>query len=270
MEQFVSMFMSLLIFIVLACTACFCAGVVPKDLFENYPTPYTKNNRIMGMILSYNFDHIDPMMLILREYQSMCEGGWDPTLVFFSTIEWSTQIRRLFRQKTYCYRTNSTIPIRVSVHDPSISTALGAQHRRYMQDYMNDYDIFVYHEDDIVFTHSHLVGYLYETKLLQKIMPEDGWWNHCIGFQRYRRLLRGGDIHGSHYGDQDIIEQDLLEEMPNFRPVCIANVPYLKVEGNIHQAMWVLTTTQINLLQEKCQFLNQSSASRLVLLVFSV
>ncbi len=214
------------------------------------------------MILSYNFDHIDPIMLILGEYQSMCEGGWSPTVVFFSSVPWSAQIQRLFRQRTYCYRTNTSVPIRISVHDPSISIALGAEHRKYMQNEINNFDAFVYHEDDIIFKHSHLVGYLHETKTLHDLMPENGLRDHCIGFQRYRRLLKGGDVHGSHYSEQDIIEQELLEEMPNFRPICIKDTPYLRVEGNIHQAMWVLTTSQIHLLQEKCSFLNQSSASR--------
>jgi hypothetical protein len=71
-------------------------------------------------------------------------------------------------------------------------------------------------------------------------------------------------VHQNHYSDVDIIEQDLLEEMPNFKPVCLKGSPYLVVEGNIHQAIWVLTQSQVNLLQEKCSFLNQSSPSRCV------
>ncbi len=234
------------------------------DILKDYPAPFTANNRVLGMILSYNFDHIDPMMLILGEYQSMCEGGWNPTVVFFTTIHWSLQIQRLFRQRVFCYRTNSSVPIRVSVHDPSISTALGAQHRTYMQHETDNFDVFAYHEDDIIFKHSHLVAYLYETKHLHQLLPTNakGLWENCIGFQRYRRLLKGGDVHGSHYSEQDLIEQELLEEMPNFRPLCIGDTPYLRVEGNIHQAIWVLTRSQVFLLQEKCSFLNQSSASR--------
>jgi hypothetical protein len=53
-----------------------------------------------------------------------------------------------------------------------------------------------------------------------------------------------------------------MEETPNFRPTCIANSPYLVVEGNIHQAMWILTREQVETLQGKCSFLNQSSPSR--------
>ncbi len=202
------------------------------------------------------------MMLILTEYQSMCEGGWDPTIVFFTTTVWSAQMRRVFRQKAFCYRTNSSVPIRISLHEATIGTNLGAQHRSYMQNEVDNFDVFVYHEDDILFKYSHLVGYLHETKVLHNLLPTRGLWDTCVGFQRYRRLRRDGDVHGGHPGDVDIIEQDLLEELPGFKPICVESVPYLKIEGNIHQAMWVLTRSQVNLLQLKCSFLNQSSASR--------
>jgi hypothetical protein len=64
--------------------------------------------------------------------------------------------------------------VRLSQHDPSISIALGAEHRKYMKDHFDEYDVFIYHEDDIVFKHSHLVAYLYESKKLHQLLPENG------------------------------------------------------------------------------------------------
>lgn len=40
-----------------------------------YPSPFTKHNRILSMILSYDLSHIDPLVLIVNEYVSMCEGN---------------------------------------------------------------------------------------------------------------------------------------------------------------------------------------------------
>lgn len=127
---------------------------------------------------------------------------------------------------------------------------------------LNNHDVFIYHEDDIIVKHSHLVAYLSETKKLRLRLGESAWKDYSIGFQRYRRLGRGNSQHALNYGEQDIFEQDLMEETPNFRPTCIMDSPYLAVEGNIHQAMWIFTRTQVNILQDKCGFLNQSSPSR--------
>ena len=44
-----------------------------KDYLSDYPTRNTKYNRVLGMILNANLGHIDPMMLIINEYVSMCE-----------------------------------------------------------------------------------------------------------------------------------------------------------------------------------------------------
>lgn len=243
-------------------------------LTKDYPTPNVEGqNRILGMLLTYNYNHIDPLMLIMGEYQSMCEGGWAPTVAIFTTVPFSSEMRRYLRQKTYCYRTNSSVSVIISVHEPGISVALGAEHRKFMGDKVNDYDVFVYHEDDIIFKHSQLNGFLYETRRLHELMPEDGLMNHNIGFQRFRRLLHGENGHANDYGEQDIFEQELLEETPNFNPVCMGDggtAPYLHVTGNLHQAMWVFTREQINMLQEKCGFLNQSSPSREFMSSFSV
>jgi hypothetical protein len=64
-------------------------------LTKDYPTPNVEGqNRILGMLLTYNYNHIDPLMLIMGEYQSMCEGGWAPTVAIFTTVPFSSEMRR--------------------------------------------------------------------------------------------------------------------------------------------------------------------------------
>jgi hypothetical protein len=65
-----------------------------SDFILDYPTRFTKNNRVMGLLLSYDLNHLDPVVLILNEYVSMCEGGWEPTLVFFTSAFWTDKLRR--------------------------------------------------------------------------------------------------------------------------------------------------------------------------------
>ena len=47
----------------------------------NFPTPNSVNNRILGMVCSYDMAHMDSVYLILNEYVSMCEGGFNPKVV---------------------------------------------------------------------------------------------------------------------------------------------------------------------------------------------
>lgn len=248
--------------------------LVSSNIIENYPAPFTKYNRVLGFILAYNYEHIDPFVMILNEYVSMCEGGWDPTMVIHTTVNWTPKFRRYLESKLWCYRTGKAIDLRMDLHDPSISISLAAEHRVVLGKELENFDVFIYHEDDIVFRHSHLSAYLYETKKLNDILPETGLKDYLIGFQRYRRLLRTGEIH-SGWGEQDMFEQDLLEELPSFNLNCLSEndnekKPYLRIEGNKHQAMWVLTQKQVKSLQIRCAFLNQSNPSREYMSSFSL
>lgn len=249
---------------VLFYTACIFQPIVSfenNDFMKNYPTPFTKNNRVLGMVLSFNHYHIDPIVLILNEYVSMCEGGWSPSIVLYTTVTYSNKMLRYIEQKLYCTRTNSSIPFRTDVHPPSISTGLGAEHRKTVAQEYHNFDVFIYHEDDIIFRAHHLYAYVFETKKLHEVTHGVGLREHLIGFQRYRRLNHGNDIHAK-FGEPDIFEQELFEEMPSMKHGCLDQVPYLRIGGNIHQGMWALTKQQIVYLQEHCSFLNQSSASR--------
>jgi hypothetical protein len=219
----------------------------------------------MGFILAYNYDHIDPMFLIFAEYVNLCESGWNPTIVIFTTTPWTPLIRHFVKFKTFCHRTNSSIPVRYSVHSPTISIGLGAVHRQVLFEEIENYDLFVYHEDDVILKHSHVVTYVGETKRLYELMPES-IHHFCIGFQRYRRIrIEPWAIQAS-YGVNDIVEQDLLEELPNFRPVCIKGQPFLRVEGNTHQAIWMLTQDIVKVYHARCKFMNHSFSSRFAVL----
>lgn len=169
------------------------------------------------------------------------------------------------QRKTYCYRTGAFLDIDLAIYESHVGVALGAEHRKYMANRTELFDVFVYHEDDIIFKHTHLMAYLYEIEKLHNLLPENGLHDYLIGFQRYRRLT-----FASGWGEVDIFEQELLEEIPNFRPVCIKDEPYFQVEGNIHQAMWVLTQQQVKLLHEKCSFLHHNSPSREYMSSFSL
>jgi hypothetical protein len=240
----------------------------------NYPTPNSKNNRVLGMMLSYSLDHVDPLMLIFNEYVSMCEGGWNPTVVLFTTGEWTDKLRRLLRYKMWCYRINAPVELRFSLFPKTISISLGIPHRQYMANEIDNYDVFIYHEDDIIVKYSHLAGYLGETKKLHELSKGESYLiSKTIGFQRYRRLMRSGDHHNAAFmswGEQDVIEQDMLEETPHFGHICIENGTYLSVDGNTHQAMWMATRSQALMWNEKCKFFNHSQASREFMSSFSI
>jgi hypothetical protein len=120
--------------------------------------------------------------------------------------------------------------------------------------------------------HSHIAAYLHETKALDKLLGPMEAQRYMFGFQRYRRYSRSYEHNSDHITEHDILFQDHLEEVPFFRPVCLAPesgsgsnaLPFIKVEsestpnGSPHQAIWMMTRAQVWHLEEKCNFFNQS------------
>lgn len=227
----------------------------------NYPTAHSEHNKILGLILSFDLNHLDPLMLIAGEYVSMCESGWNVTFVLFTAANWTPKLKKLLHLKTYCYRVNDYIEIRYSVHDRSVGTNLATFHRAYVEKELNNFDFFVYHEDDIIFKNHHLSSYLSVTKQLYIDSPTY-FETSIMGFQRFRRLIKTEEGRGTDWRDTDVVETDLIEESPEFVPMCVGNKPYVKVNGNSHQGMWTLTRGQILMLNDKCNFTSYKDSSR--------
>lgn len=72
---------------------------------HEWPSPFTNNNRVLSLLLSYGFMRFDPILEILREYRTMCNAGWDPTVVIFTASEVSERMIRYLNNKVYCHRT---------------------------------------------------------------------------------------------------------------------------------------------------------------------
>lgn len=108
-----------------------------------FPSPHTPNNRILAIILAFDFGHIETLHIILQNYVDICEAGWNPTLVFFTSIEWSQAFMRMMRQKSFCYHTNSFLELRTFVQDPSVKINLASFHRDYIRKELSNFDHFI-------------------------------------------------------------------------------------------------------------------------------
>ena len=105
-------------------------------------------------------------------------------VLLFMGEEWAHDLLTFYKRRTYCYRINDSVTFKFSVHPKSIGINLAAEHRKILPKYVDDYDIFLYHEDDIVFRFKHLVAFVEETKRLQNLLPEGERNDYGIGFLR--------------------------------------------------------------------------------------
>lgn len=223
--------------------------------------------RVLGIIVAFEFTRSDPLMLMLSEYRSMCEGGWEPTVLFLTAAKLSDTTKRFFRQKLYCYRTQSYVPTVYSVHPRSIGYDLAEEARKVVYSRLNNHDVFIYQEEDMIVQFAHLAAYVSESETLYRVAGDAGLQEYMLGFQRYCRVQRHpSEPRQKVFNEKDLLFKEYLDEFPFFKPICINDTPYLQATNcpvswlaNPHQAVWILTRRQLDALGAKCSFLNMSA-----------
>lgn len=175
-------------------------------------------------------------------------------------------MQRYLESRLYCHRIERNVALHISKHDPSVHINLVEEMKDYMKSVWQNYDVFVYMEEDVIVEYQHVMGYLAETRKLWALVgKEKALTQYYIGFQRYRRHLVPMDKNKGHRTDAELLEQEFLEEVPLFYPICLKDRPYMHVRGNkrtpaanVYQAMWILTREQVAALQGSCKFLDQT------------
>lgn len=233
---------------------------------EGMPKPFSSANKVLSMVIAFSLNRMDPLLITMRGHQAMCEAGWNVNFVIFTAHKVSLRYRRYLEAKLYCHRIQSNIPLIISEHDPSIHIGLVEETRAYLRSHWEQYDVYIYMEEDVIVEFQHLVGYLSESLKLQNLIgKEEAMSKYHIGFQRYRRHLLPMEGKKPKMGEEEVLLQEYLEEVPFFKPVCFKDQPYMHVQGNkrvpaanVYQAMWILTREQLGVLQGKCKFLDQT------------
>ena len=212
--------------------------------------PVLEGKKIISYILFFDMKHIQSMLMIMQEYRSVCEGGADVSIVLFTTLrdENARRLKKHLLENAFCYRVSQHLNVTLATHSPSTSIFLSEEHRKHISSDLENFDIFIYQEDDILLQLPHIVSFLSETEKLRILGGPETLHHYNFGFQRFRRVIsRKSPILG-----------EFLEETPFFDPICLHGRPYFSVIGNPHQGMWILTREQLRALISKCKFNEQS------------
>ena len=226
------------------------------------PAPHTKTNRILSVLLSHNLNHYESVTVILKEYVAMCESGWSPHVVLMTHANYTIRLQKLVSHVTFCSRAQVHIPVSFETnYNLSLS-------RRYFADHLDEADVFIYQEDDMILRLSQVNEWLRQMYILNDLLPANEMQDRTVGFLRYRRdnplhppHISAKDSNARDAQEEDLIKLEYIEEEPAVGYICLGSnqsVPYLFFGGNCHQALWIFVREQIDYLQAKCSFLNQT------------
>jgi len=248
-----------------------------------------KRGRMLGMILAFDKGHMQSLRAVLSQYSRMCEDGWDVNIVLASSTAaiWTKNDFDFLKKHGHCFRQGGPIGIQIEQHPKALNIKVAEKHRLTLKREMNKYDVFVYQEDDIVISKEAFEAYLAEVDEIEKLLGSKGLEEYAPGFLRFRvndleEYTPKSDVKKqlgaklpSDFGKDDPgygswrfeMSQAWAEELPLQEPLClplkppkdetgvlVEQKPYIRLDGNVHQAAFVFTRQQVTLLENKCEF----------------
>lgn len=144
-----------------------------------------KNRRLLYMTASYSMGQFLHLWNSLASLVGICEAGWDVEIGLQASngLKLDATPMRELQASLFCHRTNSIIPINITSFD-SIGFGLTTKHRGVASAVIDQFDYFVYAEEDMIFTISHLNAYLSTVRLFESMFGKS-LNQYSVGYIRY-------------------------------------------------------------------------------------
>jgi 2-polyprenyl-3-methyl-5-hydroxy-6-metoxy-1,4-benzoquinol methylase len=164
--------------------------------------------RILVAIANYGFKHAEYLQMLIQEYKSM---PCDTDIVVLSNVPKELE-------------SNIEVVVGLPTRDP---WSLPFGHRKIFAERINNYDLFIYSEDDILLTWKNIESFL----LMSKVLPE----GDIAGFMLYEIDSMGKKWYPS-FRDSFHWVANSVKRVDNFT---------LASFSNLHSACYVLTRDQL-------------------------
>lgn len=147
--------------------------------------PVPSKQRLLFITASYTMEQYLHLWSALSSLLDICNAGWHVEIhlqVANGLHQGHAQFAQL-QSSLYCVDSGSEIPIHLTNYS-QIGFGLNSQHRSITLQLLGAFDYFVYAEEDMIFTLSHLRAYLAASHRLQHLFPE-AYMRYTVGFLRF-------------------------------------------------------------------------------------
>ena len=109
-------------------------------------------------------------------------------MIVLTASLWTIEEVIVLEEMLFCMRAKRSITIKIIVFPKTIQKSLPREHRAIVKDRINDFDLFIYQEDDMDLTLSHVNSFVAYTPLVDEM---SGNYNtpmtplSAVGFFRY-------------------------------------------------------------------------------------
>jgi hypothetical protein len=131
--------------------------------------------KILVVIVAYDFSQLPHFEEVLNGYHDVCVAGAIVDIIVHATVPYPVTLIDLLNTRISCY---DRYTVTITLKPKSLRLFLVDEHRKVFYDRIQDYDLFIYSEDDIRITPTTVATYLYETQWIQNSLRPDHKHQH--------------------------------------------------------------------------------------------
>jgi hypothetical protein len=128
-----------------------------------------RGQRILVAIAAYDFSQLPHLEEVITAYHDVCIAGASVDVVIHATVAYPVTLIDLWNSRFVCPDMN----ISIVLVNKSLRLHLADVHRTLFYEKINEYDLFIYTEDDIRVTPGTVATYLFETRRVADLVAAD-------------------------------------------------------------------------------------------------
>ena len=217
--------------------------------------------RILVAIAAYDFSQLPHFEEVLDAYSDLCSTGAQVDVIVHTTMPYPITLIDMLNTRIKCMNPSGRFDVKISLVSPTVRLHLVDEHRPLFYNKIEEYELFIYTEDDIRVTPRTIAAYLYQTKVLQDKLGFEKSLNYNVGIVRYEYNFPSNvlmDDNTRHVTQN--VTRVYWEHSYHFPaiPKVVDIVPGLDQEYvhmlNHHQGMFLATRDLLKAWKNKCQF----------------
>lgn len=137
--------------------------------------------KILVAIASYDFSQFPLLEEVLDSYHDICVAGAKVDLYIHTVVPYTVALIDLLNARMNC----DGMEVIIIVVSPAVRLNLVDFHRPLFYDKIDDYDLFIYSEDDIKVSPTTVKAYLDETRRIEQLVGTSPAVDYNVGIVRY-------------------------------------------------------------------------------------
>ena len=205
-----------------------------------------ENLRLLYAIMAYDRKQHIHLLTMLHSAVSMCEGGLRVTILLYTADSNPYTPKEREELQALCDsctgRTGGTLALENIAVDAQLKFDATMQHRKEFLRRIDEYDLFVYSEDDVHIELRHIAAYVEASSHLAR--SEDGH-KYVLGWQRLER-------NGIGLGAEHVMWENGVD---NYHGVEVGGRLYATMV-NPHAGAWMATRSELKAHHKQCRILH--------------